>query len=458
MNVLFLVNGRFFKTLCKTVLNTESFSVSFSTEKHTITANISDKCYFTSIDNKSLDSLKTDFCFKRNYKNIKEFTAKLEDCFSTFINTSITDEHFCWNIDECISKILGEIKETKTETTEGPETAETEETTDPEVGKFVYDVRIHNDYGWDTYTVAGDDVESAVYKALKRVEYECGKEECSSIDVIRIYKEDSNELLKEIISKEREDPETAETETEATETKRKKRKPITTDIDMIKDFTKETAHAKSLLNSAYGITAERETAESVTTHKYEIRVFKDGAFSHSNTFSHESFAEYAFTIMELNAIDFPDPCFKVIQLFKDGKDVKRSIINFGVKVNNQAGEKWQIINKNTLDSIMKVFKCVQGNCKERIVVDGDHLNDILFDIHKYLMINDLLADKKPKKIHYDFRHMYPNNYITLPESTHFTIIYNRGFFYIDLNSIKRGFCPNRKTMNFFVEGEKKWIN
>lgn len=372
MNVLFLVNGRFFKTLCKTVLNAESFSVSFSTEKHTITANISDKCYFTSIDNKSLDSLKTDFCFKRNYKNIKEFIAKLEDCFSSFIVTSIADRHFHGNIDECISKILGEIKETKTETTEGPETAETE--------------------------------------------------------------------------------------TEATETKRKKRKPITTDIDMIKDFTKETAHAKSLLNSAYGITAERETAESVTTHKYEIRVFKDGAFSHSNTFSHESFAEYAFTIMELNAIDFPDPCFKVIQLFKDGKDVKRSIINFGVKVNNQAGEKWQIINKNTLDSIMKVFKCVQGNCKERIVVDGDHLNDILFDIHKYLMINDLLADKKPKKIHYDFRHMYPNNYITLPESTHFTIIYNRGFFYIDLNSIKRGFCPNRKTMNFFVEGEKKWIN
>lgn len=345
MNVTFFVNGRFFKTLCKTVLNADCFSVSLSTEKHTIVANISDKCYFKSIDNKNLDSLKTDFCFKRNYKNIKEFTAKLEDCFSTFINTSITDKHFHGNIDECISKILDEIKETKTETTE--------------------------------------------------------------------------------------------TEATETETKRKKRKPITTDIDMVKDFTKET-----------------ETAESVTTHKYEIKVFKDGAFSHSNTFSLVSFAEYAFTIMELNSIDFPEPCFKVIQLFKDGKAVKRSIINFGVKVNNQTVEKWQIINENTLDSIMKTFKCVQGECRERIVVDGDHLNDILFDIFKYLMINDLLADKKPKKIHYDFRHMYPNNYISLPESTHFTIIYNRGFFYIDLNSIKRGFCPNRKTMNFFVEDEK----
>ena len=81
------------------------------------------------------------------------------------------------------------------------EPSETEETTDPEVGKFVYDVRIHNAYGWDTYTVAGDDVESAVYKALKRVEYECGKEERSSIDLIRIYMEDKNDLLKEIITK-----------------------------------------------------------------------------------------------------------------------------------------------------------------------------------------------------------------------------------------------------------------
>lgn len=198
------------------------------------------------------------------------------------------------------------------------------------------------------------------------------------------------------------EPETAETtesETaEATETETKrKRKPITTDIDMIKDFAEETGQTKSLLNTAYGITAESVTP-TPTDHPYEI--------------------------------------------------------HFGEKYSDPMNEKWEIINKNTIHDIMKIFKCVQGKCRERIVVDGDHLNDILFDIYKYLMINDLLADKKPKKIHYDFRHMYPNNCISLPESTHFTIIYNRGFFYIDLNSIKRGFCPNRKTMNFFVEGEK----
>lgn len=100
--------------------------------------------------------------------------------------------------------------ETEPETATDPETAEAEETTDPEVGKFVYDVRIHNDYGWDTYTVRADGLESAEYKAVRRMELETDEEEYSSIDVIRIYKEDSNELLKEIISKEREDPETAD--------------------------------------------------------------------------------------------------------------------------------------------------------------------------------------------------------------------------------------------------------
>ncbi len=103
-----------------------------------------------------------------------------------------------------------QVTETKPETATNSETTEAEETTDPEVGKFVYDVRIHNDYGWGTYTVRADGLESAEYKAVRRMELETDEEEYSSIDVIRIYKEDSNELLKEIISKEREDPETAD--------------------------------------------------------------------------------------------------------------------------------------------------------------------------------------------------------------------------------------------------------
>lgn len=116
---MFLVNGRWFKTLCKTVLSSDTFDVSISTEKHNIHACISDKCYFLSIDNYSFENdetLKTDFYFKRDFKNIKEFITKLDDVLSTFIATSIAEKHFHGNIDECITKILNNIKESKRET------------------------------------------------------------------------------------------------------------------------------------------------------------------------------------------------------------------------------------------------------------------------------------------------------------------------------------------------------
>lgn len=433
MNVMFLVKGRWFKTLCKTVLDADTFDVSISTEKHIILARVSDKCYFKSIDNYCLgndtsDIIKTDFFISKNFKNTNEFLSELEDTLITFLKTSIIDKEFCGNIDEYIEQCLEGIK---------------------------------------------------IQQKNPR--------------------------------------------------QRQRRKPITTDIDMIKDFTKETptSHAKSLLNSAYGITVERETAENDTaykmsdiqfesfkcqlnclapcdfppdivliqitdemtenqlqdyckilldkglanyhrgeivtskkgytlytpTHKYEIKVFKDGVFIRSLTFSLESLAEYAFEIMELNSIDFPKPCFKTIVLFKDGKAVKRSIIHFGEKkFNDQTSEKWVIINKNTIHDIMKTFKIVQGKCEERIVVNFVDLYYILDDIFKTLMDNGLLGDKKIKRIHYDFGHNFPTDDISFPKSTHFDIIYKQGFFFIDLNSIKRDYCPNRKHgWNFIIE-------
>lgn len=221
---MFLVNGRWFKTLCKTVLEADTFDVSISTEKHNILVHVSDKCYFTSIDNycigyDTIDTIKTDFFISRNFKNIKEFLSKLDDTLTTFLNTSIHDKDFSGTLDECIEKCLQDIKKTIEET----------ETPTPT----------------------------------------------------------------------------------------------------------PTAHTKSLLNSAYGITAESVTPvpnEPKTNHTYKIRVFKNGAFICTHTFSLESFAHNAFKMIENSAIDFPEHCFTVIQLFKDGKPVKRSIINFGEKL------------------------------------------------------------------------------------------------------------------------------
>ena len=104
-----------------------------------------------------------------------------------------------WEGNEEDNREKFDTTDTEPETATDSETTETETATDTEVGKFVYDVRIHNDYGWDTYTVRADGLESAEYKAVRRMELETDEEEYSSIDSIRIYEENSDELLKEII-------------------------------------------------------------------------------------------------------------------------------------------------------------------------------------------------------------------------------------------------------------------
>lgn len=127
MNTKFFVNGRCFKTPCKTVLNAEMFTVMFNTCKHIITANISDKCYFTSIDNISLSDIKKcDFHFSRKYTNSKEFLSKLYETFVSFLNTSISVKKFplCKNTDEVLDRILEIVTATDTVSAEQSETAE----------------------------------------------------------------------------------------------------------------------------------------------------------------------------------------------------------------------------------------------------------------------------------------------------------------------------------------------
>lgn len=220
INVKIYVNGKNYKTLCKTVINADTVKCEISFDNHSFDVEFDN----TAITLKNIDGLKVDTVktlrFKANFTSMKKFKWDLMEIVTDIVGL-LADRHIGYkNMEElydnaiknhCIKPEATESETaTEPETATDPETAETEETTDPEVGKFVYDVRIHNAYGWDTYTVAGDDVESAVYKALKRVEYECGKEERSSIDLIRIYMEDKNDLLKEIITKEIEQPETAD--------------------------------------------------------------------------------------------------------------------------------------------------------------------------------------------------------------------------------------------------------
>ena len=130
MNTNFFIDGRWFKTPCKTVLNADTFRVKFFTGAHIITAFVADKCYFDTIDNIRLSDIKCDFYFSRNYTTPKEFLSNLYDTFNCFLNTSIpfTERHFPHSTDEIIRRIL-ELQEMK------KESSETEDATEKELEK-----------------------------------------------------------------------------------------------------------------------------------------------------------------------------------------------------------------------------------------------------------------------------------------------------------------------------------
>ena len=158
MNVNFFVNGRCYKSLCKTVLNADTFTVMFNTCKHIITANVSDRCYFTSIDNISLSDIKCDFHFSRNYTNPKEFLSNLYDTFISFLNTSIpfSERHFPHSTDDVIRRIL-ELQEMKKEQVEivdendyaklEKELTELEDTHIDDIKKFKEKAVLNSSYG-----------------------------------------------------------------------------------------------------------------------------------------------------------------------------------------------------------------------------------------------------------------------------------------------------------------------
>ena len=127
MNTNFFIDCRWYKTPCKTVLNADEFVVEFLTDKYSIVAKVSDKCYFLSIDNIRLSDIKCDFYFSRNYTTPKEFLSNLYDTFNCFLNTSIpfTERHFPHSTDEIIRRIL-ELQEMKKESSETEDATEKE--------------------------------------------------------------------------------------------------------------------------------------------------------------------------------------------------------------------------------------------------------------------------------------------------------------------------------------------
>lgn len=126
----FYVNGREFKTLCNTVKNADFFRVKFTVAGHSVTAEISDKCFFKTIDGIELNGVKTDYYICKDYLNMNEFIYKLNDSFSTFINTVLTGA--VGTVDELLCKILEKVEMIKAETKETVTATKEETSTDPE--------------------------------------------------------------------------------------------------------------------------------------------------------------------------------------------------------------------------------------------------------------------------------------------------------------------------------------
>ena len=178
MNTKFFVNGHWYKTPCKTVLNADTFRVKFFTEEHTIAANVSDKCYFASIDNTTLSDIKCDFYFSRNYTNPKEFLSKLYDTFNSFLNTSISVKKWslCKNTDEVLERIVEIVTATQSEdTTEKElekleaELIESEDTHIDDIKKFKEKADLISSYGDVTEPLTGYQFERltrTLYKSL----------------------------------------------------------------------------------------------------------------------------------------------------------------------------------------------------------------------------------------------------------------------------------------------------
>lgn len=62
---------------------------------------------------------------------------------------------------------------------------------------YTYDVDLHFESGWDTYTVSADCIDNARYTAIARVIAETGRSNANTIDLIRVYKAGTDKMYKE---------------------------------------------------------------------------------------------------------------------------------------------------------------------------------------------------------------------------------------------------------------------
>ena len=103
--------------------------------------------------------------------------------------------------------------------------------------------------------------------------------------------------------------------------------------------------------------------------------------------------------------------------------------------------KYVIIKKENEEKIMKAFKKVQGRATTRTIDYWHQLCKIIFAIDARIG-NVTNKAKNGTVVKYNFQQHFPSAYKYSPDSTNFTLMFDKGNWRIDIESIKRDTCPN----------------
>lgn len=106
--------------------------------------------------------------------------------------------------------------------------------------------------------------------------------------------------------------------------------------------------------------------------------------------------------------------------------------------------KFVIIKKENEPQIMSSFEKAQIKAKVRTVNSFEELEKITKEIDERLGSMPKVA-KQGTTAYYNFQQHFPGSYNGKPESTHFKLLFSRGTWRIDTESVRRGSCPNRIT-------------
>lgn len=100
-----------------------------------------------------------------------------------------------------------------------------------------------------------------------------------------------------------------------------------------------------------------------------------------------------------------------------------------------------ILNGINAEKVMNAFKLVQGKSSSRTIESFEELIEITKDVENRIgsMPKSCLNGTS---IEYNFQQHFASKYNGRPYSTHFVLVFDKGNWKIDIESIKRDTCPN----------------